>query len=87
VTQRFQHLWSGRVETPLDPAVWDYVRTEDAELLPYDCAGTLQHAHRLHAAGLLDDAELTEVEQRLAELGSDDLEPTDEDVHSATTRS
>ena len=86
MTQRFQHLWSGRVETPLDPAVWDYVRTEDAELLPYDCAGTLQHAHRLHAAGLLDLGQLGIVEQRLAELGPDDLEPTDEDVHSAIER-
>ena len=29
-----------------------------AELLPYDIQGTLLHAGRLHAAGLLDDAEL-----------------------------
>jgi argininosuccinate lyase len=74
------------VETELAPDVWEFVRTEDAELLPYDCRGTLLHAQRLHAAGILDDAELAEAEQRLAELRPDDLEPTDEDVHSAIER-
>jgi argininosuccinate lyase len=79
-------LWSGRVETELAPEVWEFVRTEDAELLPYDCRGTLLHAQRLHAAGILDDAELAEAEQRLGELTHDDLEPADEDVHSAIER-
>ena len=79
-------LWAGRVDTALAPEVWAYVKSEDAELLPYDCEGTRLHAHRLHAAGLLDDAELAEVEARLAEIGPDDLEPDDEDVHSAIER-
>jgi argininosuccinate lyase len=79
-------LWSGRVETELAPEVWEFVKTDDAELLPYDCRGTLLHATRLHAAGLLDDAELAEAEERLAEIGVADLEPTDEDVHSAIER-
>ena len=79
-------LWSGRVETELAPEVWDFVRTEDAELLPYDCRGTLLHAQRLHAAGLLDDDELSEVHARLDEISFDDLEPADEDVHSAIER-
>jgi argininosuccinate lyase len=79
-------LWSGRVETELAPEVWDFVRTEDADLLPYDCRGTLLHAQRLHAAGLLDDEELADVQERLAEISFDDLEPTDEDVHSAIER-
>jgi argininosuccinate lyase len=79
-------LWSGRVETGLAPEVWEFVRTEDAELLPYDCRGTALHAERLHAAGILDDDELAEAKQRLAEIGVDDLEPTDEDVHSAIER-
>jgi argininosuccinate lyase len=79
-------LWSGRVETELAPDVWEFIRTEDAELLPYDCRGTLLHAQRLHAAGLLDDDELAEARQRLAEITVDDLEPTDEDVHSAIER-
>jgi argininosuccinate lyase len=79
-------LWSGRVETSLAPEVWEYLKAADAELLPYDLEGTRLHAHRLHAAGFLDDAELAEVEERLAELGPDDLDPTDEDVHSAIER-
>jgi argininosuccinate lyase len=79
-------LWAARVDAELAPEVWAYVKSEDAELLPYDCEGTRLHAHRLHAAGLLDDAELAEVEARLAELGPDDLEPADEDVHSAIER-
>ena len=79
-------LWSGRVEDGLAPEVWDLVTTEDRELLPYDLRGTLLHAERLHAAGLLDDAELADVRQRLGEIGVEDLEPTDEDVHSAIER-
>ena len=79
-------LWSGRVETSLAADVWEFVTTEDRELLPYDLRGTLLHAERLRAAGLLDDEEFAAVEQRLGELTVDDLEPTDEDVHSAIER-
>ncbi len=73
-------LWSGRVATELAPEVWAFLRADDAELLPYDVAGTLLHAERLHAAGILDDAELEEVRETLAHL--DDVDPTAEDVHS-----
>ncbi|MFN0154702.1 MAG: argininosuccinate lyase [Gaiella sp.] len=81
-------LWSGRVEGALDPAVWEYLRGEDAELLPYDCEATADHARRLHAAGLLDDAEVEAIEVRLAEIAQ---EPEgylaeDEDVHSSIER-
>jgi argininosuccinate lyase len=81
-------LWGGRVRRPLDPAVLAFLRAEDAELLPYDCEATALHARRLHAAGLLDDAELAEAETRLRELasGSEPLSPDDEDVHSAIER-
>jgi argininosuccinate lyase len=79
-------LWSGRVESDLAPEVWEYVKSEDAELLLYDVAGTKLHAQRLHAAGFLDDDELAEVLHKLDEIGTDDLEPTDEDVHSAIER-
>jgi argininosuccinate lyase len=79
-------LWSGRVETELAPEVWEFVKTEDAELFPYDVRGTLLHAERLHAAGILDPAELADVRERLAEIGPDGIEPTDEDVHSAIER-
>ena len=73
-------LWSGRVGAELAPEVWEFLRADDAELLPYDIQGTLLHAERLHAAGLLDDAELSEVRQTLAGLES--VDPAAEDVHS-----
>ncbi|HEV2593287.1 MAG TPA: lyase family protein, partial [Gaiellaceae bacterium] len=79
-------LWSGRVETSLDPAVWEYLKSEDAELLPYDLLGTVQHAQRLNAAELIDADELAEIEERLAAIEPSDLEPEDEDVHSAIER-
>jgi argininosuccinate lyase len=80
-------LWSGRVGRPLDPAVGAFLRGDDAELLPYDCEATVLHARRLHAAGLLDDAELAEVETRLDEIAAGGgIEPEDEDVHSAIER-
>ena len=81
-------LWGGRVGRPLDPAVSSFLRADDAELLPYDCEATALHARRLHAAGILDDAELAEAERRLAELArcSEQPGPEDEDVHAAIER-
>jgi len=80
-------LWAGRVgDTSLAPEVWELVKSEDGELLPYDVEGTRLHAARLHAAGLLDDDELAEANARLDEITPADLDPTDEDVHSAIER-
>ena len=81
-------LWSGRVETGLDPAVWEFLRADDAELLPYDCEATALHARRLHGAGLLTDAELEAAESKLALLAHDPaaIAGGDEDVHSAVER-
>ena len=73
-------LWAGRVDAQLAPEVWEFLKADDAELLPYDVKGTLLHAERLHAAGLLDDAELAEVRATLATL--DSVDPAAEDVHS-----
>jgi argininosuccinate lyase len=81
-------LWAGRVEVRLAPEVWAFLRAQDAELLPYDCDGTLTHARRLHAAGLLSAAELAEVETKLdsfREEGFAFLADT-EDVHTAIER-
>jgi argininosuccinate lyase len=77
-------LWAGRVEDELAPEVWDFLRSDDTELLPYDCAATLEHAKRLRAAGILDDDELAEVEARLDAV--EPPAPQDEDVHSAIER-
>jgi argininosuccinate lyase len=76
-------LWAGRVGGTLAPAVEEFLRGDDAELLPYDCAATVVHAGRLVAAGLLTPAELAEVEAVLAELR---WEPGDEDVHTLIER-
>ncbi len=77
-------LWSGRTGVGLDPRVAEFLRGDDAELLPYDLQATLVHARRLHAAGILDDAELAEATERLGEI--DSIDPADEDVHSAIER-
>ncbi len=81
-------LWAGRVGRALDPAVAAFLLADDAELLPYDCEASAVHARRLHAAGILDDAELADAEARLARIAREavPLEPTDEDVHSAIER-
>ena len=77
-------VWSGRVGGRLAPEVWDFLRGDDAELLPYDLQATQLHAQRLHAAGILDDAELAEVTERLA--GIEEIAEHDEDVHSSIER-
>ena len=77
-------LCAARVGGALAPEVWDFLRGDDAELLPYDAAATLEHAKRLHAAALLDDDELAEVQAKLDVLESP--APEDEDVHSAIER-
>ena len=80
-------LWAGRVEVRLAPEVWDFLRAHDAELFPYDCQGTLRHARRLHAAGLLSDDEFAEAGRVLSSLDVSALVESDEDVHSAIERS
>jgi len=77
-------LWAARVDTQLAPEVWSFLRADDAELLPYDLEATLLHARRLHAAGILDDDELADVTAKLATI--EELDPTDEDVHSSIER-
>ena len=77
-------LWSARVAEGLDPAVTEFLRADDGELLPYDCEATVEHATRLHAAGLLSAAELAEVSASLAD--GVELLDSDEDVHSAIER-
>ena len=80
-------LWSERVDADVAPAVWDFLRAEDAELLTYDCLATRVHARRLHEAGLLSDSELAGVETALDWIAVEGtVEPDDEDVHSAIER-
>ncbi len=79
-------VWGARTGTALDERVWAFLAADDAELLPYDRRASLEHARRLEAAGLLTAAELAEIEAGLARIGSADLQPGDEDVHSAIER-
>jgi argininosuccinate lyase len=81
--------WRGRVDHELDPAVWEFLRADDAALLPYDCEATALHARRLAEAGILTASELDEIEQKLAVLAQDSAaiqREADEDVHSAIER-
>jgi argininosuccinate lyase len=78
-------LWAGRVGAELAPEVWAFLKADDAELLPYDIQGTLLHAERLHAVGLLDSGELANVREVLARVNQVDsaaVNHTAEDVHS-----
>jgi argininosuccinate lyase len=81
-------LWAGRVGGELAAEVWQFLRAEDAELLPYDSAATLDHARRLLAGGILTEPEFREVESKLAEIGAEGeiSASLDEDVHSAIER-
>ena len=80
-------LWSGRVGGELAPEVWQFLKADDAELLPYDCAATSIHAQRLHEAGLLTSEELTEVQTALDRIAAEGtVDEADEDVHSAIER-
>jgi len=80
--------WSGRVGEALDPDVWEFLRADDAELLPYDCEATALHARRLLEAGLLTAEEFVEVETKLASLAQDSsaVLGDSEDVHTAIER-
>jgi argininosuccinate lyase len=77
-------LWSGRVGDGLAPAVWEFLRADDEELLPYDLQASAEHARRLHAAGLLTEAELGSIGAGLERISASG--PEDEDVHSAIER-
>jgi argininosuccinate lyase len=80
-------LWSGRVGGELAAEVWEFLKADDAELLPYDCAATLEHARRLLSAGILTETEFLEVDSKLAEIGAEgEISASDEDVHSAIER-
>jgi argininosuccinate lyase len=80
-------LWAGRTGTRIAPEVAEFLRAEDAELLPYDCAATRLHAQRLHAAGLLTDDELADAGAALEQIAAEGgIEPDDEDVHTSIER-
>ncbi|MCX6396145.1 MAG: argininosuccinate lyase [Propionibacteriales bacterium] len=87
-------LWGGRFAGGPSPELEALSRSThfDWRLTPYDLAGSQAHARALHAAGLLTDADLTEMQRGLTVLGERFAagtllpDPSDEDVHGALER-
>ena len=87
-------LWGGRFAGgPADALAALSKSTHfDWRLARQDVAGSIAHAHALHNAGLLDDAEAAAMEAALTQLGADVASgafgpaPDDEDVHTALER-
>ena len=87
-------LWGGRFAGgPADALAALSKSTHfDWRLAQHDVAGSIAHAHVLHAAGLLDDAEVAAMEAALRQLSADVASgaflpaPDDEDVHTALER-
>ena len=82
------YLWSGRVGGSLESFGVGLSPRRRCRASTVRLRGELQHARRLHGAGLLSDDELAKVGERLAEIA---LDPAgylaeDEDVHSAIER-
>jgi len=93
-TTNLGKLWGGRFSAGPSPELEALSRSThfDWRLTPYDLAGSRAHAHALHRADLLTDAELAELERGLDVLGeryaAGELHPhpSDEDVHGALER-
>jgi len=87
-------LWGGRFSGAPDPDMLRLTSSLDVDLrlLPYDCRATKAHARTLVAAGLLEEADLTDVDRVCDELVDEwergALAPgaRDEDVHSLVER-
>ncbi|QOR44771.1 argininosuccinate lyase [Trueperella pecoris] len=87
-------LWGGRFNGAPADALTELSRSThfDWRLARYDIAGSRAHARALHAAGLLDDAELAGMLDALRRLEGDVVSgrfaprPDDEDVHTALER-
>ncbi|MGH3411665.1 MAG: argininosuccinate lyase [Marmoricola sp.] len=87
-------LWGGRFAGGPSPELEALSRSThfDWRLVPQDLAGSAAHARVLHAAGLLEDAELAGLLQGIDALrqrydaGELRPDPGDEDVHGALER-
>jgi argininosuccinate lyase len=94
VTTNEGKLWGGRFAGGPSPALEALSRSThfDWRLVPYDLAGSVAHAHALHRAGLLTDADQATIVDGLLALrraydeGSLQPAPGDEDVHGALER-
>lgn len=93
-TTQTSQLWGGRFREASDPALAKLSRSEPRyfDMAPYDLAGSRSHARELLRAGILDEAELTDVLHALDALDTDYRagevapSPSDEDVHTFLER-
>jgi argininosuccinate lyase len=84
----------GRLTEPPDPvfARLNASISFDRRLWPEDVRGSMAHARALHRAGVLDDAELQQLERGLGEIGEElqagefRFSEADEDIHMAIER-
>ena len=78
----------GRVEGSLDPDVWRFLRVDDAELLPYDCEATAEHARAARRGRAADGRGARRGGGAPREIAQDPdgYLDSDEDVHSAIER-
>ncbi|MFL6105701.1 MAG: argininosuccinate lyase [Marmoricola sp.] len=87
-------LWGGRFAAGPSPELEALSRSThfDWRLTPFDLAGSKAHARALHTAGLLTDADHSELQRGLDALeeryaaGALLPDPSDEDVHGALER-
>ena len=63
-------LWGGRFAEPLDEKMRRFSSSYavDSRLATYDLTGSNAHAHALHAAGVLDDAQLDDLVSGLSQI-------------------
>lgn len=80
-------MWSGRFSGGLDPEFESWQRSFpfDQRLLPQEIAASKAHAHALKSAGVLSDAELSNILSGLERILADGIpaqdDPEVEDVH------
>ncbi|MBO0701874.1 MAG: argininosuccinate lyase [Candidatus Dormibacteraeota bacterium] len=87
-------LYSGRFEEGLLPELERFSSSlqQDLRLAPFDVRGSLAHARGLHAAGILNQEDLSAIEQGLRQVGAEldsgsfAFLETDEDIHTAVER-
>src|SRR5438270_11122539 len=71
--QQSGKMWSGRFREPLDAEFeqWQRSIVFDWRLLAYEVAASKAHASALRAAGVLSDAELSELRSALDAIAAD----------------
>jgi argininosuccinate lyase len=93
-TEPIERLWGGRFKSGPSESLQALSRSDPSffRLAPYDLAGSRAHAGELLRAGIIDESELRQLLDTLAQIEKDflagDLHPSlaDEDVHTFLER-